>query len=76
MTHATGRARGTGVADLATAVISGRPHRASGHLAHHVIEIMEGAVKSPAEGRHIPIESTCERPAPLPCSLGQSELDA
>lgn len=76
MAHATGRARGTGVADLAAAVISGRAHRASGQLAHHVIEVMEGAVRSPAEGRHIPIESTCERPAPLPADLGQSEMDA
>lgn len=75
MTHATGRARGTGVADLAASVLSGRPHRASGHLAHHVIEIMEAAVRSPAEGRHISIESTCDRPAPLPSALGQSEVD-
>jgi len=75
MAHATGRARGTGVADLAAAVISGRAHRASGQLAQHVIEVMEGAVRSPAEGRHVTIESTCERPKPLPAGLNQSELD-
>lgn len=73
--HATGRARGTGVADLARAIRSGREHRASGHLAHHVIEVMEASVRSPAEGRHIAIESTCDRPAPLPADLGSSQMD-
>ena len=76
LNHATGRARGTGVADLATAIRSGRAQRAGGQLAHHVIEVMEGAVISPTEGRHVTIASTCERPAPLPTALGQSELDA
>ena len=33
--------RGLGVADMATAIVSGRPHRASGDLAYHVLEIME-----------------------------------
>lgn len=75
MTHATGRARGTGVADLAAAIISGRPHRASGQLAHHVIEVMEAGVISPSEGRHITIASTCERPAAMPANLTASEVE-
>jgi predicted dehydrogenase len=73
--HATGRGRGTGVADLAQALHRGRPHRASGDLAHHVIEAMEAAVRSPAEGRHVDMMSTCERPAPLPADLPASQMD-
>lgn len=73
--HATGRARGTGVADLAQAIRSDRMHRANGHLAHHVIEVMEAAERSPAEGRHIAIESICDRPAPLPENLPASQID-
>ncbi len=75
MNHAIGRARGTGVADLVTAIRSGREHRANGKLAHHVIEVMEGAVIFPAKGRHVIIESTCDRSAPLPAGLGKSEID-
>lgn len=75
MTHAEGRARGTGVTDLAQAIRSGRPHRASGELAHHVIETMEAAVRSPAEGRHLSIQSTCERPAALPAALLGNQID-
>ncbi len=75
MTHATGRARGSGVADLATALRSGRPHRANGQLAHHVVELMEAATRSGAEGRHITIESSCERPAALPTDLAGSSFE-
>ena len=67
--HATGRGRGSGVADLAHALRSGREHRASGKLAHHVVELMEAATRSSEEGRHIAIASTCERPAALPVDL-------
>ena len=35
-----GNSRGIGVADMAYALRSGRPHRASGELAFHVLDIM------------------------------------
>jgi len=73
--HSTGRGRGTGVADLARAIQSGRPHRANGQLAHHVIEVMEAALRSPVEGKHIAMASTCERPAPLPADISANEMD-
>jgi predicted dehydrogenase len=76
MTHALGRARGTGVADLAQALRNGRVHRANGELGHHVIEVMTAATESSVQGRHIPIDSTCTRPAPLPASLAAHEIDA
>ena len=68
--------RGLGVADLAHALRSGRPHRASGALALHVLEIMEAIHRSSDTGRHLAIESNCERPAPLPPDLAANILDA
>lgn len=76
MTHALGRARGSGVADLAQALRSGRAHRANGQLAHHVVELMEAATQSSALGQHIRIESTCPRPAALPVDLPASGFEA
>jgi predicted dehydrogenase len=73
--HATGRARGTGVADLAHAMRSNRAHRANGKLAHHVVDVMEAAARSPVEGRHIALSSSCERPAAVPASVPASRLD-
>ena len=40
VTHATGRGRGIGVADLAAAIEEGREPRASGELALHVLDAM------------------------------------
>ena len=57
--------RGLGVADLAQALRDGRPHRASGDLAYHVLDIMHTVHDASREGRHIELPSTCERPAPM-----------
>jgi predicted dehydrogenase len=75
MTHQAGRARGTGVSDLANAIRSGREHRTNGHLAHHVIEVMEAATRSSTLGRHIVLESTCKRSVPLPPELPSNQMD-
>jgi len=58
--------RGTGVADMAQALRSGRPHRASGELAYHVLDVMHSFYDASREDRHIQLQSTCDRPAPLP----------
>lgn len=76
LSHTGDRLRGTGVADLAYAIRSGRPHRATGELANHVVEVMEAFEKSSVSGRHVMITSTCERPALLPLGLSPNELDA
>ena len=68
--------RGIGVADMANALRSGRPHRASGELAYHILDIMHAVHDASAEGRHIELKSTCERPAPLPLGLRPGTLDA
>jgi predicted dehydrogenase len=57
--------RGLGVADMAQAMRSGRPHRASGELAYHILDIMHAVHDASREGRHIELSSTCERPAPM-----------
>ena len=58
--------RGIGVADMAYALRSDRPHRANGELAYHVLDIMHAFLDSAREGRHIKLTSTCGRPAPFP----------
>jgi predicted dehydrogenase len=64
----TDNSRGLGVADLARAIREGTPARASGDLAYHVLDVMHATLESSDEGRHILIESTVDRPAPLPTS--------
>lgn len=68
--------RGLGVADMAYALRTGRPHRASGELAYHVLDIMHAFHDAAAGGVHVRLESTCQRPAPLPVGLRHGELDA
>ncbi len=60
-----------GVLDMATAIRANRPHRASGTLALHALEVMEALERSSVEGRLVAIESRCERPAPLPLGGGE-----
>jgi predicted dehydrogenase len=64
-----------GLADMAQAIRSGRPHRTSGELAFHVLEVMEAFQSSSDEGRAVTIASRPERPAALPASLAVGELD-
>jgi predicted dehydrogenase len=61
----TDNSRGLGLAEMAAAMRLGRPHRASGELAYHVLEIMHAVETASREGRHVAIESTCRRPEPL-----------
>lgn len=60
-----------GVLDMAAAIRDNRRHRASGELAMHVLEVLEALERSSIEGRHIMIETTCERPEAVP--LGEGE---
>jgi len=71
----TENSRGIGVADLAYAIRTGRPHRASGELAYHVLDAMHAIIEASATGRHVELTSTCDRPAPLPIELPERELD-
>jgi hypothetical protein len=68
--------RGIGIADMAYAIQSGRPHRASGDLARHVIDITLGIFESSRTACHVPIAPRAERPAALPLGLKYNQLDA
>lgn len=59
-------ARGYGVADLATALRAGVPHRASAELARHVLDIMESLLTAADTHTGVEVHSRCERPAPVP----------
>ena len=74
--HSASVGRGAGVADMAYAIQSGRPHRASGELAFHVLDVMLSLEEAAAQGRHVEIASTVDQPAALPAGLGDGELDA
>jgi predicted dehydrogenase len=74
-THSIEIGRGVGVADLAYGLVYGRPHRASGDLAFHVLDVMCAFEESSRTGKHIDITSTCARPAALPTGLRLGELD-
>ncbi len=64
--HAYGEnSRGLGVLDIALAIRDGRPHRASGELALHVLETMLSFERSSTEGRHVSLETAPGRPEPL-----------
>ncbi len=65
-----GNSRGVGVLDMAIAIRDGRPHRASGELAGHVLEVMHAFEKSSTESRHVQLSSELARPA----ALGETEL--
>ncbi len=66
--------RGIGVADLAFAIQTGRPHRCHSDLAFHVLDIMQALHESAEQDRAILIESTCERPAALPVGVKDGSL--
>lgn len=72
--YADGNFRSIGVADMAHALRSGRPHRASGALALHVLEVMEALHTAAAEHRSIGITTTVDRPAALAGSLADGRL--
>jgi len=58
--------RGMGLADMSQAIIENRPHRASGEMALHALEVMVSIERSSNERRTVEIESTVDRPDPLP----------
>jgi predicted dehydrogenase len=67
--------RGLGVADMAKGIQTGRPHRANGEIAFHVLDAIHSFFESGARGRSINLTTTCARPAPLPVGLSEGNLD-
>jgi len=58
--------RGLGVIEMAQALTEGRSPRASATIAHHALDVILSIFESAADGRHVTVASTCERPSPLP----------
>jgi predicted dehydrogenase len=75
LSHTTNIGRGAGVADMAYAIQSGRPHRASGALAFHVLDIMQALEEAAAQGQRIDINSTLDIPLAVPTGLTDGTLD-
>jgi len=73
--HAS-NSRGIGLVDLACAIRDGRPARASGDMALHAMEVMEGLLTSAAEGRFVAMTTTCARPEPVPVDFPAGEQRA
>jgi predicted dehydrogenase len=72
--YADGNYRSIGLADMAAAIRDNRPHRASGELALHVLEVMEAFATSARTGAAIAIATDVERPAPLSQSLTDGRI--
>jgi predicted dehydrogenase len=73
--YADANYRSIGLADMAQAIRSGRPHRASGELAFHALEVMEAFQISSDTGAAVMISSRPERPAAMPEKLKKGRLD-
>jgi len=61
-----------GLIDMAMAIRHSRPHRASGDLALHVLEVLEALEASSRSGQFVSIRSRCERPEPVPMGSDES----
>ncbi|MEQ1899990.1 MAG: Gfo/Idh/MocA family oxidoreductase [Devosia sp.] len=72
--YADANYRSLGVADMAHAILSGRPHRASGELALHVLEVMEAFATASKSGEIVKIKTRAERPAPMTQSLKRGKI--
>ena len=71
----TGYERMVGVADMAHAIRSSRPHRASGEQAYAVLDVMQGFLDSSQTGRAYLPTAGYERPAPMSVGLPYGVLE-
>lgn len=74
--YGDGNYRILGLADMATAIRAGRPHRAGLGLALHVLEVMEAIITAGQEGRRITLVHPARRPAAMVADLPKGVLDA
>jgi predicted dehydrogenase len=58
--------RGSGVLELARAIRAGRPERASGEQAFHILDIMVSTIEAAESGQPVVVESTVTLAPPLP----------
>ena len=72
--YADANYRSLGLADMAHAILGDRPHRASGALALHVLEVMEGLDTASQSGEIVRIRSKIERPEAIKTSLKRGKI--
>jgi predicted dehydrogenase len=72
--YADANYRSLGVADMAYAILGDRPHRCSGELALHVLEVMEAFEVASKSGEGVKIKTRAERPAPMTDSLKRGRI--
>ena len=58
-------ARSIGLADLCMGLRTGAPHRCSGELAQHVLEVMDALERSAERRAQVAVDSRPDRPAPM-----------
>ena len=73
--YGDGNYRIVGLADMAQAIVTGRPHRASHELSLHVLEIMDSILRAADSGQRIELEHPCARPAAMRHDLPFGQLD-
>ena len=72
-------ARGIGLADMLNAAARNLPHRASGELAYHVLDVMHSVLEAAEQERTLTVQSRAARPEALsaqPEWLTDTALDA
>ena len=73
--YGDGNYRIVGLADMAQAIVNGRPHRASDEISLHVLEIMDSILHSAESGQRIDLKHPCARPAAMRDDLPFGQLD-
>ncbi|MCL4295098.1 MAG: Gfo/Idh/MocA family oxidoreductase [Anaerolineae bacterium] len=61
---------GRAVLDMAQAIAEGRPHRATGEQAAHVVEILNAVTQSIQNGQPVVVHSSFAPPAPMEWAMG------
>jgi predicted dehydrogenase len=54
--------RGIGLSEMIYAIENNKPHRCSGELAHHVLDIINSTIDAAKNNKEIEIQSTCRKP--------------
>ncbi|MDX2081623.1 MAG: Gfo/Idh/MocA family oxidoreductase [Terrimicrobiaceae bacterium] len=66
--------RGVGLADMISAIRTGREHRANGRIAYHVLDLMHSILDAGEAGQYVELASSMNRPAPLPEGLTDGKV--
>lgn len=74
-TFVKGYGRSVGLADMAIAARSGRPHRCSAEQAMATLDVMEGFLDASKSGQTYTPVTKYTRPAPMPAQLPFGQLD-